>query len=191
MKSVLFTAVAIACLVASSAHASNDMKFEYNTNNPVLKTVAKSHTVKAEFTNTLVGDVKYQIETVVTQSNNSGPVSGQFIGKLTTSIPTNSLITIKPRIEFGENYSSTAAKTGQFYGVEGRVALKTPIEGLTLTTGYRIRKDLGSVVGQNVNRKEVSAEYALNKQYALGLAYYKNTGDTLSNVIGLYTKVKF
>ena len=189
MKSILFTAAA-ACLIASTAHA-NDAKFEYYSSNPTNKALPKSTTFKTEFTNSLSNTLNYQIETLINQNDNKGAVYGSVAGKISTSIKANDFITVKPLIEVGENFGGSAAKTGQFYGVESKATVKTPVEGLTLSTGYRVRKGLGSVIGQDVNRAEVNSEYIVNKNYVLGVVYYKNSGDTEGNALGIYTKVKF
>jgi hypothetical protein len=187
MKSLLITPMV--CLLATAAQA-NDIKFEYNKNDPTSAAVSNSNTFKTEFTKAFNGPVSYQVETVVTQAENKGPVTGQVVGKITTSIPVNNYFTVKPRIEVGQNFA-TVSKTGQFYGGETKITFNTPVDGLTVSGGYRIRKGFGSVLGQNVNRLEVNTEYNLTKKNVLGLVYYKNTGDTQSNVYGVYTKVKF
>jgi len=189
MKSFFLVTTAIT-LIASTAHAG-EIKFEYNDNRPNGAPTAKSDTVKAEYVDTLAGPVNYKIETVVTQTDKRGPVSGQFTGKIAEPFAIGSMVTVQPVVEYGRNFSATSSKTGEFYGLEAKLAVKTPLDGLTVGGGYRIRHDLGSVVGQNVNRTEVNAEYALTKKYKVGVVYYKNTGDTTSNVTGVYTKVKF
>ena len=187
MKTLLVTLGTLA-LTATAAHAG-DFKVEYNENATTAAKSDKSDTVKTEFNNFVFGDTfRYSVEANLTQANNKGAVSGQLIAKAGAVVPVG-FLTLKPRVEYGT--VEGLGKASQFYGLDGQVTSKTPIQPLTVTLGYRQRFNGNGGIGNRVTREEVSAEYAVTKKYGVGLAYYHNSGDSTSNVLGAYVKAKF
>ena len=183
----LFLATMLSVGLFSASQAAT-VKVEFDTVNPSTSRIDGT-TFKGEYTDKLIGNLNYSVELAASRNNGSGALtSDQVVGKVSTSFPV-AFVTVTPRVELGENFS--AGNSGQtFWGVEGTVTSKTPIEGLSVTSGYRYRNNLSSN-GLNTSRFEASGAYQLTEQYSVGGVYYRTAGDSHNNTLGVFVKSNF
>jgi hypothetical protein len=187
MKLVNTLAVAAgAVAVASAAHAGS-LQFEGVNITPVPAAVHQDQ-FKMVWTDTLAGPVGYSIEGNATDYDNTKFVkSAQLLEKLYVTVPLG-FLTSTSRVMYGENFYTTKYNT--IWGLEEKITSKTPIQNLTVSTGYRYLEGT-SVAGEMRKRIEASSDYALTKKYSVGVVYYNTTGDSKNNQLGGYLKIKF
>ena len=142
---------------------------------------------KVEYWDNLISNVLVGAELQTKQGNNEGSVGSKVSAKLGLAAPTVAGIHAMAYGEFGENLK--AGNNYEFWGA-GVKASRTLYGPIAVSAGYRHREDFGSN-NMNENRLNAGLSYSLNDSLALGATYYRTTGTTRDDAVGLSISKKF
>lgn len=119
-------------------------------------------------------------------SNNLGDT--RFEGGLTGTVPVAGSLSAYGRLGVGEKFKSATNYT--YYSVEPGVKYAVT-QDLSVKAGYRYRAATDSVNADTTRSYRLGAEYALSKNYFVGLGYDQVRGDSKYNATNVSVGFKF
>jgi len=127
-------------------------------------------------------------ELTVKQGEHEGAITSKLASRLET--PTVKVFGVVPVVygEFGN--SMKQGNNFSFVGA-GVKASKQIVGPLSATVGYRHRQGLETTRDLNEDRLNAGLTYALNKNFGVGVQYYRTTGAVDSDQVGLQLVRKF
>jgi len=112
----------------------------------------------------------------------------RFEGGLTGSVPVAGSLSAYGRLGVGEKFKSATNYT--YYSVEPGIKYAvTPV--LSVKAGYRYRAAMDSANADTTRAYRLGAEYALTKNYFVGLGYDSVRGDSDYNATNISVGFKF
>jgi len=175
-------------LVASTAFAGGFGSVEYGSRDGVNGD-ANSNSVKLTLGKKINDNVSVDVSSRFakqdeTTSNNTTRLEAGVTG----TMPLSAGFSVYTRGAVGERYTST--DNNSYYSVEPGIKYAvTP--SLTTKVGYRYRDAFTSGNDDLTRAWRLGADYALNKQYSVGLGYDRVRGDSNFNAINLSVGMKF
>lgn len=131
--------------------------------------------------------INYGAELQVKQRNNAGAVDSKVSVKAGPAIPDVFGFHTVAYAELGKQLKT--GNNGEFWGAA--VKASRPVIGpVSVNVGYRHREGFGSLA-LNENRLNGGVSLALNDANSLGVTYYRTTGTTRSDAIGVGLNHKF
>lgn len=188
MKKLLLTLMMGAALVLPSAAMASSLTAEVRFADLRNNIDIDSTEYKIEFNDTAFNNaVNYGFEASTKETDHNG-FSTKLSAKLGPSLPKVWGFTPKVYGEIGENLSSNRNFT--FWGAGASVShdIYGPV---SMQVGYRHRQDLGSFVKMNEERVNVGLQYAFNDKNSVGVQYYRTSGTSRSDAIGVAYTRKF
>jgi opacity protein-like surface antigen len=119
-------------------------------------------------------------------SNNLGDT--RFEGGLTGTVPVAGSLSAYGRLGVGEKFKSATNYT--YYSVEPGIKYAVTPD-LSVKAGYRYRAATDSVNADTTRTYRLGAEYALTKNYFVGLGYDQVRGDSQYNATNFIVGFKF
>jgi hypothetical protein len=181
------TALVTASLMSTAAHAGTiqaEVRF-----GGVAKNQAGSTEYKVEFSDSLAGLVNYGAELQTKQAENAGPLASKVSLKAGPVLPT--IAGFKP-VAYGEVGKNLARLNNfEFWGAGLKV--KTDLYGpVSFNTGYRHREGFGNAARNfTENRLNAGLGYAVNDTTTLGATYYRTTGTSRNDAVGISVAKSF
>ena len=142
---------------------------------------------KVEYWDNLVGNVVAGAELQTKQGNNAGSLGSKVSVKAGLVAPTVAGFHTTAYGEVGKNLKP--GNNFEFWGA-GVKTTRDLIGPVALSAGYRHRQGFngGDI---NENRLNAGLSYRLNDSIALGASYYRTTGTTRDDAVGLSISKKF
>jgi hypothetical protein len=186
MKSLFFSVAAAAILVAATASVAGTLTGEVRIGD--IDGNPGSTEYRVDYGDTYHNVVMYGGEITVKQNQNEGGLSSKIVGRVGPVLPV--VLGFKPKVygEFGESVSQ--GNNTEFWGTYAGVS--HPVYGpVSVNVGYRHREGLRQDVSFNENRLSTGLTYNLGKSNTLGVEYYRTSGTTTSDVIGISASHSF
>jgi len=179
--------VMAAMLIAGTAFAGGFGAVEYSSRNGVDGTAdarATKVTMGTDLNQMFKADFSLRQKTDT--SNNLGDT--RFEGGLTGTVPVAGSLSAYTRLGVGEKFKTATNYT--YYSVEPGIKYAvTPV--LSVKAGYRYRAATDSVNADTTRAYRLGAEYALTKNYFVGLGYDQVRGDSQYNATNVSVGFKF
>lgn len=176
-----------ALLAASTAFAGGFGAVEYSSRDGVDGTAdarATKVTMGTDLNQTFKADFSLRQKTD-TDNNLSDT---RLEGGLTGTVPVAGGLSVYGRGAVGEKFKTSTNYT--YYSVEPGIKYAVT-QDLTVKAGYRYRAATDSVNADTTRSWRVGAEYALTKNYFVGLGYDRVRGDSNYNATNVSFGVKF
>ena len=174
-------------LVASSAFAGGFGSVEYSSRDGVESTSdarATKVTMGTDLNKIFKADFSLRQKT----DTDNDLSDTRLEGGLTGTVPVVGSLSAYGRVGLGEKFKSSSNYT--YYSVEPGVRYAvTP--SLSVKGGYRYRTAIDSVNADTTNTWRVGVEYALTKNYFLGVGYDRVRGDSDYNAANISVGFKF
>lgn len=142
---------------------------------------------KVEYWDNLISNVLVGAELQTKQGNNQGSLGSKVSVKAGLAAPTVAGFHTTVYGEFGENLKQN--NNFEFWGA-GIKTSRQVVGPVSVSAGYRHRGGFndGDI---NENRLNAGLSYKLNDSLALGTTYYRTTGTTRDDAIGVSLNKKF
>lgn len=125
---------------------------------------------------------QYGVELQVKQGNNEGPIGSKVSAKLGYALPTVLGFDALAYGEVGKNLKER--DNFEFWGAGAKV--KRQVYGpVSINAGYRHREAFTGTRRLTENRLNAGLGYALSDNNTVGVSYYRTTGTTRTDQIGL------
>lgn len=185
MKKVIALATLLA---ATSAFAGGFGSVEYSSRDGV-NGAADSDAVKVTVGTTLTNNVAVDLSSrFAKQDGVSTNNSTRLEAGVTGSMPLGNGVTLYTRGAVGEKY--TSSDNFSYYSVEPGIKYQlTP--ALSAKVGYRYRDAFTNSNGDQTRTWRLGTEYALSKQYSVGLGFDRVRGDSEYNAVNVSLGIKF
>lgn len=129
----------------------------------------------------------YGAELQVKQRDNAGAVDSKISAKVGPAIPDMLGFHTVAYAELGKQLKT--GNNGEFWGAA--VKLSRPVIGpVSVNVGYRHREGFGNLA-INENRLNGGVSLAMNEANSLGVTYYRTTGTTRADAVGIGLNHKF
>lgn len=179
-----YTMIALAfagAMTASAAHAgtiTGEVRFAdvRNGNKP------DSTEYKVEYTAPLNSFLTYGAELQVKQASGEGPLNSKVSARVGPRLPTILGFDSQAYGEVGQNLKQGANFVFWGGGVKTKRALVGPV---SLTAGYRHREAFEGTERLTENRLDAGLALDIGSGNSVGAKYYRTTGTTRSDAIGL------
>jgi predicted porin len=187
MKKILAMALIVASTLVTSAYAGGFGSIEYSSRDGVDGTAdarATKVTVGTDLNQTFKADFSLRQKTDT--DNDLGDT--RLEAGLTGTVPVAGSLSAYTRVGVGEKFKSSTNYS--YYSVEPGIKYAvTP--ALSVKLGYRHRAALDSVNADTTNAWRVGAEYAITKNYFVGVGYDRVRGDSNYNATNVNVGFKF
>lgn len=178
--------LALATGLSTAAHAGPTLLGEVRIGG-VANDQRNSTEYKVEYADTYKGLVYYAAELQTKQAENAGSLGSKVSLKLGPTLPVVAGIKPTAYAEVGKNLKQ--GNNFEFWGagIKASRALYGPV---SLSAGYRHREgfEAGDIKEDRLN---AGLSYAVNDSTAVGATYYRTTGTTRDDAIGLSITKKF
>ena len=180
MKTIMFAAAAAVAMAATPAMADT-IQAEVRFGD--LRGANDSTEFKVEYFAPLTSTVKYGAELQVKQKDNAGSVTGKVSGKLGVTAPQVLGFNTDLYGEFGRNLAEGDAYN--FWGAGVKTSRKV-VGPIGLVAGYRHREGFGDASQAFVeNRLNAGLTYNVTDNNKVGVTYYRTTGTSRQDTIGV------
>lgn len=179
--------LALGLVAASTAFAGGFGTVEYQ-NRDGVNGAADARATKVTIGTDLTSDIKADFS-IRQKTNDDNQLSDNRVeGGLTYTTPIAGSLSAYGRVGLGQKFKSSSDYT--YYSVEPGVKYAvTP--ALTAKLGYRFRDATDSANADQTRAWRVGAEYALSKNYFVGVGYDRVRGDSEYNSYNLAVGFKF
>lgn len=137
---------------------------------------------KVEYAAPLNSFLNYGAELQVKQGNNEGPLSSKVSAKIGPRLPTVLGIKTEAYGEFGQNLKQDANYLFWGAGVKAKRKVYGPV---SLSAGYRHREAFEGTARLTENRLDAGLALDIGSGNTIGAKYYRTTGTTRSDAIGI------
>ncbi len=195
MKKSILTLAAIAMSAAATPALAGSLTAEARFADVRGGTAPNSTELRAEYWAPVNSLMNYGAELPVKQKTNDGPLTALVSAKAAVNGPTVAGVHTAAFVELGESLSQKVSTTvagrttvtggnHEFWGAG--VKLKRDLFGpVALTAGYRHREGFDAADKMNEERLMGGLSVAVNDKTALGATYYRTTGTTRADAIGV------
>lgn len=187
MKKVIFAVAAVASFAAAPAMADT-LNAEVRLGDVRGGKAPDSTEYRVQWDAPVASGFTYGAELQVKQGNNQGALNSKVSGKLGYELPEFMGFHALAYGEVGKNLSQR--NNFEFWGAGVKAGQKV-YGPVSLNVGYRHREAFNNNARLTENRFNGGLGYALNDSAALGVNYYRTTGTTRSDQIGLGLTQKF
>jgi len=146
--------------------------------------------LKVEYWDSIVGKIVAGAELQAKQYENAGSLSSAFSFKGGYVLPKFLNVETTAYSELGESFKLHNNQDFWGLGVKGSYPVFGP---LSLTSGYRHRQGFDSSVGSKMNEERLNAgvSYGIMPGTSLGTNFYRTSGSTNSDTVGVSISHKF
>ena len=186
MKNVLLALTALSAVAASPAMAQSvegEVRFGGVANGQVDSTE-----YRVQYDNNYAGLLNYGIELQTRQATNEGALGSKVSLKVGPALPTVFGFNTAAYGEVGE--ALNAGNNFEFWGAGAKISRAVPGTALTLKAGYRHREGF-TVRNLKEDRLNGGIDWNITEKTAIGANYYRTTGSTRTDQIGVAVTQKF
>lgn len=182
MKTFVMAAAAVSALVATPALAGT-LQGEVRFGDVRGGRAPDSTEYRAQWDAPLNSFLNYGVELQVKQGNNEGPLGSKVSAKLGPALP--EVLGFHPTAygEFGRSLSQ--GDNYEFWGAGVKVSRQV-VGPVSVNVGYRHREGFGSASNRMAeNRLNGGLAYDIGSGNSVGVSYYRTTGSTRTDQVGV------
>jgi opacity protein-like surface antigen len=132
--------------------------------------------------NAFVTGLTWGAEASSLQPEHSGAVNTKLDVHVGAKLANVNGVSIVPAVEVGQNFQQGHDTT--FWGLSATASYPVTSK-ISVDTGFRYRQSLRDVTAINEDRFNAGVSYAVAKNTAVGLEYYRTTGTLHSDAVGV------